>query len=867
MGKGTMIKFSIKVYQSVPSPHPIDLLQYPNSGTSSNMITWNIPLITQVLQDHPGQQQYAEFSSVNGAQGAVGYALRRNGVDIGSLHLTVTQVKSQDVCGNGGKYQASITFQNSTNEYSLLVFNNGQLHTFDQTNYPTGFLLDDAPPHWQSGDPAPVGVLELQVVSNNLANPPVNTLSNLCAHNAYANPDAKYIYFQQLQSIKKQLELGVRSLMLDTYLYNFPNGGAQNQIVVSHGTPGGTMAGVQMLFEEPETLTSVMSDLTTFLDNNKDAYIFIFLEDYVKTATTWQNFLKDYSSYLYGWNATNKSISFGNNFNVNAAQPYTTARLDDIKGKIILFTDVSTTGVIPYTYDYCIETVYGNASMGVASPTSMTQRASSAAKTSFTNYGNRPFVLVNQFPDFEAALAVKNFGKNMVPILEGMGADDYLMIPGAIMLVGMGQVASAIAGISWEAQKLMVNNGEQLMAKAAWTDATPHNQEDVAAGHYGRFPNFFALDYVSLGGAFDGVGMSAQTMISNWMEAEKIGFPHTLPLGMFGLDGLNPTAIWSYVFANEALTGGGPLTVSDGEIRNFHPPFPEEEPGRRSPMGVSIEINMKSCFTELHGDYEYQEFVRLFINKTFNGNRYYTAKQTGFLVPLNAFIPNLKPSDPISVEVKNSANGVTVFTAMSIMERKVSNTLTEKYIYLGGWINRQYFVAGTSYEVHVISGSQDVLAATFQGKLDNFILLPGFLQGDGTVNTTNLFTNYQVSPHHQLIKPTLDRVRNLRGTAASRPNIIVPVPNPNFLYTIDANGNSNPVHQNMTASLVLIGESSNTNLGSVGLDPMAFSIPKSILRAGTMQVQVGTTPVLELTGTTSGTKVKVSALKYLTNRI
>ncbi|MFN6536198.1 MAG: glycosyl hydrolase family 18 protein [Nostoc sp. EkiNYC01] len=96
-----------------------------------------------------------------------------------------------------------------------------------------------------------------------------NEYSFLCTHNSFANSDDGWLAPNQFNTITKQLNDGVRSLMLDIY-YN-PE---KDLLYLKHGLEIGL-----------KFLPHILNEVVTFLKNNRNEVVTIFLEDYVHPNT------------------------------------------------------------------------------------------------------------------------------------------------------------------------------------------------------------------------------------------------------------------------------------------------------------------------------------------------------------------------------------------------------------------------------------------------------------------------------------------------------------------------------------------------------------------------------------------------------
>lgn len=95
----------------------------------------------------------------------------------------------------------------------------------------------------------------------------------LASHNSYASVAYGYQYAQQAVSIKQQLEMGVRGFMLDTRVDN-------EQVLLCHKTTFITRFICRG--KKPMPFHDALITLRTFLENNPEAVLTIFLETYVQ---------------------------------------------------------------------------------------------------------------------------------------------------------------------------------------------------------------------------------------------------------------------------------------------------------------------------------------------------------------------------------------------------------------------------------------------------------------------------------------------------------------------------------------------------------------------------------------------------------
>lgn len=94
----------------------------------------------------------------------------------------------------------------------------------------------------------------------------------LTSHNSYASKAYGYRYAQQSLSLSKQLELGVRGLMLDTYYDE-----KRSEVIVCHGKRFTSF----IKKDKPESFVESLHEIKQFMDHDPKAIITIFLENYV----------------------------------------------------------------------------------------------------------------------------------------------------------------------------------------------------------------------------------------------------------------------------------------------------------------------------------------------------------------------------------------------------------------------------------------------------------------------------------------------------------------------------------------------------------------------------------------------------------
>ncbi len=104
----------------------------------------------------------------------------------------------------------------------------------------------------------------------------------LTAHNAYSNTANGYIQPQQFWDVKKQLEMGIRGLMLDTHYTKKKSVENKNKIVLCHRAYGLTKKILRPFKGEPETLHNSLEIIKDFLIKNPQEIVTVFLENYTQ---------------------------------------------------------------------------------------------------------------------------------------------------------------------------------------------------------------------------------------------------------------------------------------------------------------------------------------------------------------------------------------------------------------------------------------------------------------------------------------------------------------------------------------------------------------------------------------------------------
>jgi hypothetical protein len=205
-----------------------------------------------------------------------------------------------------------------------------------------------------------------KLYSNNL-NTRYNQIRCLTAHNAFSNPNRGYstsdpIFTNQRISITSQLTFGVRALMLDVYWQNDPQKPYYNQVVCAHSN----------LIIRPEydiRFQSILDEITTWMQKpeNKNEVVTLFFEDYVdghhnilaqqlRSTKLWFDNAQCESAAIEGWPTLGDMCH--NNQRLVAFVEKT-----PLQKQKESFDDPKK--LIPHTYDYVVETTYGEDSTNI----------------------------------------------------------------------------------------------------------------------------------------------------------------------------------------------------------------------------------------------------------------------------------------------------------------------------------------------------------------------------------------------------------------------------------------------------------------------------------------------------------------------
>ncbi|GBG73637.1 hypothetical protein CBR_g16980 [Chara braunii] len=197
----------------------------------------------------------------------------------------------------------------------------------------------------------------------------------LCAHNAYAARSYGWCYYQQTSGVFKQLQAGVRALMLDVWIKG-------EEVFLCH--EGFKKTQIMKPFSQPTKLSSLFLEVRQFLDSNPREVVTCFFESYVNNRDVMHRAFKE---------GNVEDIIFWQDSEENDVCSKGWPTLQDMVDKnkrLVLFSDNRDDG-IPYEWRYCTQNVYGSA--GTSSTTWMDARSKNYPLTC----PNTLFVL-NHFP-------------------------------------------------------------------------------------------------------------------------------------------------------------------------------------------------------------------------------------------------------------------------------------------------------------------------------------------------------------------------------------------------------------------------------------------------------------------------------------
>ena len=195
----------------------------------------------------------------------------------------------------------------------------------------------------------------------------------LTAHNAFANPADGWAYCQQGLSLARQLEYGVRALMLDAWDCTISG---ERDAYLAHSadwvqehlpSPCATFKVFLDPGQEPQTLASAFATIADFLTDprNRDQVVTAFLESHLGDPPLVAAALAEVSSLVFYADRINEGSP--TNWNV-ATDGWPTLQwmVNNDKRLVIFSENKDDAPALPYIYDWVVETVYGNASLAPA---------------------------------------------------------------------------------------------------------------------------------------------------------------------------------------------------------------------------------------------------------------------------------------------------------------------------------------------------------------------------------------------------------------------------------------------------------------------------------------------------------------------
>ena len=248
---------------------------------------------------------------------------------------------------------------------------------------------------------------------------PYNQTTFLTAHNAFANHEDGWRWYQQWEDVNAQLEAGVRAFMIDLWRETIDG---TEDIYLLHG--GRTMEWFFRSFTF-RTLDDFLTTLKTFMEKagNENEIVTVFFETGRPTResagiTMVKDIMKKYEGIRF-------DPQVGKGFNS------TLQEMIDAGTRLVVFSDFRKEGDthseepldgfdLPLIWHYCIETVYGNESLD--SDQWVLQRAESEDSES----REMTLGILNHFPSF-------NF-QQFISMLSGRVTGYFAKVNSAMML-------------------------------------------------------------------------------------------------------------------------------------------------------------------------------------------------------------------------------------------------------------------------------------------------------------------------------------------------------------------------------------------------------------------------------------------------
>ncbi len=291
-------------------------------------------------------------------------------------------------------------------------------------------------------------------------------VSWLCSHNAFSTYEDAYIpYGQQVCNIEKQLQLGARAFMLDTYL-------SKGSIVMAHGSldldPWQRPIAYTTRKNAPMSYGQVLATFKKFLDDHPDQIVTLILEDYVKDAVPFRKAYTDAGLLPYIYSPTMHKADKG--------WPTLGQMIKD-KHRLVIFVDNPSSQADDLAFNQwsvMVENQYGTLDVS---------KACQERKDSESVKDVRTLLLLNWFDDEPQ--------KETVDLVKGITWTNPGSIASGISKV-MGALGKGLADISAKAHE-KTNDSDLKAFLDTWLKSGFN-------GKYAhRYPNFIALDFVSEG--------------------------------------------------------------------------------------------------------------------------------------------------------------------------------------------------------------------------------------------------------------------------------------------------------------------------------------------------------------------------------
>ena len=710
MGQGTQMQISSLDGRAASRDRKLVL----HTNEHEDMNDWNLPA---EVANGTTESFYIEFQNWEDGYGTGAGTIKvADGYEVyfrfavAQDHYGITGYDYQTVAQLGGRY----------GQYVLTVLKNNEVVAVCREGETKE--IKDCPPHWDSDMRPPEGYLRLHLQWVGDTRVPVSRMSWLTAHNAFTSPGDGWIIYQQSSTIAGQLEGGVRSFMLDTWEKD-------GQVVLAHG--GTSFAhGLQKIgFYRP--LASVLESFRAFLQEHPGESISIFLENSAPDGLLWEAF-QPFLPFVYGKMVEGR-LTYPD---LRMEGPGdTVARMPDLHGKMVLFID-SGSSWIPRVWDYCIETTYGDSSLDPNLAKAMRQRPESGATNQ--NVQSFPFLIVNHFPDFNWQVAARDASFVAMGVLAAVP----LFGP---LLAGVAAVAAVTFTILHAERLSSVNSGERLKQKVDWALQPPTAENGgVDSGHYGRQPNFFALDFVLSGTAIDAVNYASSQAIDEYLERQSRLFPAEFPLAVFGMKGRAGLVAYRV----DAMHRRHVLPIA-GENVVLRLPESDQEEFVYLDCDPGYTVNAVRMTPRKVGDVLVWDVV-------FNMR----------VVPVSDYLPRgAGAAGAYAVPVAGGAEiplDINVLNQIEVVLRRDAST--EFAIYLR------------------VAGAPPVLCATCRGDLSNFVLAAA-VRGAPAADEER--AHYAVSPDHPLLEEARRRgVPAPEPDAAAAPGVRIPFPSAEMAYDL-----------------------------------------------------------------------------------